>query len=117
MVKERSGTSVAANQTPKPAEDGSLNGVTVQDLSRDLRAELKMPGNVQGAVIEEIDPSSPSYEAGLRVGDVITEINHRPIKSAQEAVDATSAKPNGETLVKVYRNGGSQYVAVHEGSE
>jgi serine protease Do len=117
VVKERSGTSVATNQTPKPAEDGSLNGVTVQDLSRDLRAELKVPGNVQGAVIEEIDPSSPSYEAGLRVGDVITEINHRLVKNAQEAVDATSAKPNGETLVKVYRNGGSQYVAVHEGSE
>jgi serine protease Do len=117
VVKERSGPSVAANQTPKPAEDGSLNGVTVQDLSREVRAELKVPANVQGAVIEEIDPASPSYEAGLRVGDIITEVNHRPIKSAQEAVDATSAKPNGETLVKVYRNGGSQYVAVHEGSE
>jgi serine protease Do len=117
VVKERSGSSVAANQTPKPADDGSLNGVTVQDLSSEVRAELKVPGNVQGAVIEEIDPASPSYEAGLRVGDVITEINHRPIKSAQEAVDATSAKPNGQTLVKVYRNGGSQYVAVHEGSE
>src|SRR6266446_1038782 len=117
MVKERSGTSVAANQTPKPAEDGSLNGVTVQDLSQELRAEMKVPGNVQGAVIEEIDPSSPSYEAGLRVGDVIIEINHRAVKNAQEAVDATSAKPNGQTLVKVYRNGGSQYVAVREGSE
>jgi serine protease Do len=78
---------------------------------------LKVPNTVQGAVIEEVDPSSPAYEAGLRVGDLITEINHRPIKSAQEAVEATSAKANGETLVKVYRNGGSQYVAVHEGSE
>jgi serine protease Do len=117
VVKERSTTSVAANQTPKPAEDGSLNGVTVQDLTRELRAELKVPGTVQGAVIEEVDPASPSYEAGLRVGDVITEINHRPIKTAQEAVEATSAKPNGATLVKVYRNGGSQYLAVREGSE
>jgi serine protease Do len=117
VVKERTGTSVAENQTPKPTEDGSLNGVTVEDLTRELRTELKVPNTVQGAVIEEVDPSSPAYEAGLRVGDLITEINHRPIKSAQEAVEATSAKANGETLVKVYRNGGSQYVAVHEGSE
>jgi serine protease Do len=117
MVKERSTTSVAANQTPKPTEDGSLNGVAVQDLSRDLRAELKVPNTVEGAVIQEVDPSSPSYEAGLRVGDVITEINHRPIKNAQEAVQATSSKPNGATLVKVFRNGSSRYVAVNEGSE
>lgn len=117
IVKERSGSSVAQNNTPKNSDEGSLNGVTVNDLNQDLRTELKVPSTVQGAVINEVDPSSPAYEAGLRVGDVITEINHRPIKSAQEAVDATSGKANGETLVKIYRNGGSHYVAVHEGSE
>jgi serine protease Do len=114
-VKERAGTTVAQNNTPKNSEQGSLNGVTVGDLSQALRSELKLPNSVQGAVIEEVDPSSPSYEAGLREGDVITEINHRPVKSAQEAVDATSGKPNGATLVKLYRNGSSRYVAVNEG--
>jgi serine protease Do len=117
VVKERSGPSVAQNSTPKSSDEGSLNGVSVSDLNQELRTELKVPSTVQGAVINEVDPSSPSYEAGLRVGDIITEINHRPIKSAQEAVDATSGKANGETLVKVYRNGGTRYVAVHEGSE
>jgi serine protease Do len=117
VVKERSGPSVAQNNTPKSSDEGSLNGVSVSDLNQELRTELKVPSTVQGAVINEVDPSSPSYEAGLRVGDIITEINHRPIKSAQEAVDATSGKANGETLVKVYRNGGTRYVAVHEGSE
>jgi serine protease Do len=117
VVKERSGPSVAQNSTPKSSDEGSLNGVSVSDLNQELRTELKVPSTVQGAVINEVDPSSPYYEAGLRVGDIITEINHRPIKSAQEAVDATSGKANGETLVKVYRNGGTRYVAVHEGSE
>jgi serine protease Do len=115
VVKERAGTTVAQNNAPKSSEQGSLNGVTVGDLSQALRSELKIPNTVQGAVIEEVDPSSPSYEAGVREGDVITEINHRPIKSAQEAVDATSGKPNGATLVKLYRNGSSRYVAVNEG--
>jgi serine protease Do len=117
MVKERSGTTVAQNNTPKNSDQGSLNGVTVGDLNQELRTQLKVPNTVQGAVIEEVDPSSASAEAGLKVGDIVTEINHRPIKSAQEAVEATSGKANSETLVKIYRNGGSHYVAVHEGSE
>jgi serine protease Do len=115
VVKERSGVSVAKNDSPKNTDQGSLNGVTVGELNQELRTELKVPGSVQGAVIEEVDPTSSSSEAGLKVGDVITEINHRPIKNAQEAVDATSGKASGETLVKVYRNGASHYVAVHEG--
>jgi serine protease Do len=117
VVKERSGESVAQNNTPKSSEEGSLNGVTVGDLNQELRAELKVPNTVQGAVVEEVDPSSASAEAGLKTGDVITEINHRPVKSAQEAVEATTGKANGETLVRFYRNGGNHYVAVHEGSE
>jgi serine protease Do len=116
VVKERTGASIAKNEAPKNSDQGSLNGVTVGDLSRELRAELKVPDTVQGAVIEEVDPSSPAAEAGLKTGDLITEINHRPVKNAQEAVDATSGKANGETLVKIFRNGGSRYVAVNEGS-
>jgi serine protease Do len=117
VVKERSGASVAQNDAPKGSDQGSLNGVTVGDLNQELRTQLKLPNTVLGAVIEEVDPSSASAEAGLKVGDIITEIDHRPIKSAQEAVEATSGKPNGATLVKIYRNGGSRYVAVNEGSQ
>jgi serine protease Do len=116
VVRERTGASIAKTETPKNSDQGSLNGVTVGDLNRELRAELKVPDTVQGAVIEEVDPSSPAAEAGLKAGDLITEINHRPVKNAQEAVDATSGKANGETLVKIFRNGGSRYVAVNEGS-
>src|SRR5260221_384763 len=117
VVKERSGATVAQNDAPKSSDQGSLNGVTVGDLNQELRTQLKVANTVQGAVIEEVDPSSASAEAGLKVGDIITEIDHRSIKSAQEAVEATSGKPNGATLVKIYRNGGSRYVAVNEGSE
>jgi serine protease Do len=117
VVKERSGATVAQNDAPKSSDQGSLNGVTVGDLNQELRTQLKVPNTVLGAVIEEVDPSSASAEAGLKVGDIITEIDHRSIKSAQEAVEATSGKPNGATLVKIYRNGGSRYVAVNEGSE
>jgi serine protease Do len=63
-------------------------------------------------LITEVDPASPSYEAGLRTGDVILEINHQPVKDAADAVQ-DMAKPKGtETLVKVWSPQGIHYLTV-----
>ena len=48
---------------------------------------------VQGAVITEVAPDSAAYQAGLRTGDVITELNRMPVKNAQD--DANTAKTIG----------------------
>ena len=93
----------------------ALAGVGVADLDGNARAQAKVPGNVHGAVVTEVRPDSPAYEAGLRAGDVITEINRQPVKNAGDAV-ADTAKPTGDsTLVKVWRDGASRYVSVEEG--
>ena len=92
----------------------SLAGVAVADLDRNVRSQIKVPEQLQGAVITEVDPGSPAYEAGLREGDVITEINHQPISSAQDAVKGTQNPTTNETLVKVWSHGGSRYLTVEE---
>jgi serine protease Do len=115
--------SLPDNRTAKATEKSSgkheeaLAGVGVADLDQSMRKELNVPANVQGAVVTQVDPDSASYEAGLRNGDVITEINHQPVRNAQDAI-ANTSKPAGEqTLVKVWSNGGSHYLTVDESSE
>jgi serine protease Do len=105
-----------ASSTSQNGQNGSntdaLHGVAVTDLNQQIRSELSIPTNVQGALITQVDPRSPSYEADLRTGDVILEINHKPVKDAQDAVKDT-AKPTGnETLVKIWSQRGTQYVSV-----
>ena len=105
----------SANATDKA--DGhkeALAGVTVADLNRALRGQLNASELIQGAVITEVSPSSPAYEAGLREGDVITEINHKPIKNSQDAVSSTENPTSDETLVKIWSHGGSRYLTVDE---
>ena len=65
-------------------------------------------------MITEVRPNSAAYEAGLREGDVITEINHQPIKNAQDAVSTTENPTSNETLVKIWSHGGSHYLTVDE---
>jgi serine protease Do len=92
----------------------ALAGVGVGDLDQNVRTEANVPDNVRGAIITEVAPNSPAYEAGLRPGDVITEINRQAVKSAQDAVNDTEKPVGDETLVKVWSHGRSHYVTVDE---
>jgi len=112
--------SVPENKVAKASESNgearreALGGVSVTDLDQNTRAELKIPENVQGAVITQVAPDSAAYGAGLRTGDVITELNRQPVKNAQDAVAETEKQRSNETLVKVWTKGGSHYLAVDE---
>jgi serine protease Do len=95
----------------------ALAGVGVADLDQNTRAELKIPAQVQGAVITEVAPDSAAYQAGLRTGDVITELNRMPVKNAQDAVADTEKSAGNQTLVKIWTKGGSHYLTVDESSQ
>ena len=102
----------------EPAQNDALHGVGVQDLDRQTKEEMNIPANVHGAIITQVDPSSPSAEAGLKEGDVNEEIKHPPVRSAEDADRLTANKGgSGETLVKVWNQNGSHYVAVQEGND
>jgi S1-C subfamily serine protease len=42
--------------------------------------ELKMSGPQGCAVIVQVDPRSPGARAGLKSGDIVTEIGNRPVR-------------------------------------
>src|SRR5262249_168124 len=85
-------------------------GLGLQELTPDLREQLQVPSDIQGAVIGNVQPGSAADNAGLQRGDVIVEINRRPVKSDADAVDQLKGIPNGQdALVLVWSNGGRTY--------
>jgi serine protease Do len=114
-VKEMPGTEhLAKNDNNKSDDTGTLNGVTVGDIDSNARHQFDVPSNMKGVVVTEVDPNSAAAEAGLRPGDVIQEINRKPVKSAEEAVQMTEKATDKTTLLRVWRDGGSRYVVVDE---
>jgi serine protease Do len=113
-LAERPGNKVAANTPPEKSTDPDvLDGVTVGDINGETRKKFELPENSKGVVITEIDPDSPSAEAGLKTGDVIYEINREPITSAKEAVDLSEkVKKEKKVLLRVSTKGNSRYVVV-----
>jgi serine protease Do len=92
----------------------NLDGVTVTDLNRATRSQFRIPANVNGAVVVEVNPDSASYEAGLRPGDVILEINRKPVSNADEAVKLSDRVKNDTALLRVWSRGGSHYIVVDQ---
>ena len=104
-LKEQPNNEMASANSQNSTNRDALQGVVVADLDQQTRSELNIPANVQGALITEVDPASPSYEAGLRSRNVILEINHQPLKNAEEAVRDTAKPVGNETLVKIGAKG------------
>lgn len=88
-----------------PPKADALDGVEVQDLDPELRTELRAPSGMGGAFVTEVDSASNSFEAGLRRGDVIIEINHQAVTNADDAVRLCKAARTDEIVVKVWHPG------------
>ena len=108
---------VAKNDTDAKDDNGTLNGVAVGELDSRTRREYRIPGEVKGALVTDVDQNSAAADAGLRTGDVIVEINRNPVHSADDAVKLTEHAQDKTTLVKVWSRGGQRYVVVDENNK
>jgi serine protease Do len=65
----------------------ALAGVTVEELP----PERSIPGRtISGVVVRDVEEGSPADRAGLRPGDIIREINRKPIRSVEDFERITS---------------------------
>jgi len=66
-----------------------------------------------GALIGQVEPGSPAEKAGIQVGDLVTEINGKPIQSSDDlAAQVRLGSPGQEVRVKLVRDGKEQEVTV-----
>ena len=94
-------------------QKGALPGVSVQVLNSDLRQQLQLPASAHGLVVTDVDQSSRAADAGLQQGDVIEQVNRRPVNTVAEFNAAVHAgNPNGSTLLLVHRGQGSMFIVV-----
>ena len=66
-------------------DEGALGGLTLGTLSKENRQRYRVVPNLRhGVVVTEVNAGSPAAHAGFRAGDVIREINRRPVRSVPE---------------------------------
>ena len=109
-------TALGRGESPDESAQ-ALHGLSVVDIDADARRQFDLPATLKGALILKIDTDSAAYEAGLRKGDVIQEINRKPIASAEDAERATKNLASKRLMLRVWSHGGSRFVVVDESKE
>jgi Do/DeqQ family serine protease len=76
------------------------------DLTPDMAEQLGLPRETKGALITDVVSKSPADHAGLKVSDVVTRANDRPILSNEDLHYAIGLlAPGAKVALTVLRNG------------
>jgi serine protease Do len=95
-----------------PDGDSDHLGVAIAEMTPDIAAQLKMPSTLKGVVIADVENGSVADEAGLQPGDVIVEVNKKPVRTVQEFQSAIENRGKAPLLMLVNRDGHTMYVAL-----
>ena len=98
----------------KAPTEGALRGITVQNLTPDVRDQLGLPPNVRGVVISNLEPGSPAAQGGIQPGDVIEGINRQQVNSVAD-FNRLAAEAKGQTLLRINRQGNGIFVVITPG--
>jgi serine protease Do len=106
-----------SRNTEKPEdnqeESSALTGLVVRELTPDLAARLGIDENEKGVVVVKVDPDSKVFEAGIRPGDVVLQINQKNIGTIEDYKKAASKIRSKErVLLLIRRKGEDLFVTV-----
>jgi serine protease Do len=90
---------------------GSGLGLAVQSVTPEIARQLELK-DPSGAVVTRVDPEGTAGEAGLQRGDVIVEIDRKPVKSAEDFEKLTANAAGKRLLMRVQRGGSALYIAM-----
>ena len=66
---------------------------------------------VEGALVIEVEVDTPAWNAGLREGDVIVEVNRREVKSTEEILEALEGS-FPPLLLNIRRGDGARFILI-----
>ena len=110
---------LGAKLTAAPGDADDRNevpglGLTLQSLTPLLASSFGLPPGTRGVAIAEVAPGSQGARAGLQAGDVILDVDRRPVASAEDASRTIGgAMPH---LLRVFDRAGIRFVTVQGGA-
>jgi serine protease Do len=87
-------------------------GLGLQSMNPGLAQQLGVDPKVKGAVIMSVREGSPAQEVGLQQGDIIVEVDRKPVSSADEAAKQLGTDRAGGHLLRVRRGDVALFIVV-----
>ena len=98
------------------ADEGAETlGMTLSQITPELRERFDLGGDQSGVVITEVDEESAAAEKGIRAGDVIVEVAQEEVATPRDVLEKMRAAKDNErksVLLLLRRSGDLRFVAV-----
>jgi serine protease Do len=104
-------TETARNAQPESQSEDALQGITVENVTAQTARRLGLPPTAAGVVVTGVDPGSKAADSGLKRGDVIQEVNHRPVRNTSD-FESAMRNAKDDALLLVNRQGSTMFLAV-----
>jgi serine protease Do len=90
-------------------------GVNIRNIDEDNMRAFGLK-NMNGALVESIEPGQPADKAGVQHGDVIVKVDDRDVTTTQDLISYVSGKaPGSHVRLTVVRNGRTENLTVNLG--
>jgi serine protease Do len=101
------------SQESNEEESSALAGLVVRELTPDLARRFGFEANEKGVVVVKIETGSKLFEAGIRPGDILLQINQKNIASLEDYKKvAPKIKAKERLLLLLRRKGQDLFVTV-----
>jgi serine protease Do len=85
-------------------------GVVVEPVTPETARGLA-PSEKQGLLVKSVQEGSPADQAGIRAGDVIVEVNRKPVKTVEDLRGLVDEHKAGTSLLlRISRDGAARYL-------
>ncbi len=96
------------------SQNGKL-GLSLQPTTPELLKQLRLPADTKGLIVSEVDESGAAAEEGVERGDVILEINKKPVGTIDDVQSALTQAGDRPVLLLISRKGRTVYLTVTPG--
>ena len=97
---------------PRQSKPAETLGLRLATPTEELAQKYGLGDNATGALVQRCAPGSPAYKAGIREGDLITQVGRKNIASAQEAISAITGLGDQPVRLSVTNTTGSRFVLI-----
>lgn len=112
LPSNQTASSGSSSENPSQGSSKAMEGVEVENVTPDILNQLNLPAGTRGVVVDSVEQSSPAAEAGLQQGEVIQDINHKPVNNVAQYRVALEGTGDQAVLV-LFEIGGPQGPVTH----
>jgi len=111
-------TTLVGNQRNSTPEEGSRDlGLTVKTLTKELADQFGVE-KIEGVIVTEVEAGSPAQRQGIQAGDIITDVNRKPVTSAKQFREAVKgADPKKGIIINLTSHGTSKFEILKDRDE